>query len=67
MLGEKSDIFYLKFEKDYFYEGDILTCDKNVKLLVLEDPHKKWYKQLLEFITFGLYKTPTQYKCKVIE
>jgi hypothetical protein len=67
MLGIKNDIFYLKFKDNYFYKGDIITCGNNVKLKVLETPHKKWWKQLIQFITFGLYKASAQYKCKVLE
>lgn len=32
-----------------------------------ETPHKRWYKQLLQFISFGLYKAPVQYKCKIFD
>lgn len=67
MLGNKRDIFFLKFEENYFYKGAIITCGKNVKLKILETPHKKWWKQLFQFITLGIYKAPTVYKCKVIE
>lgn len=66
MIGNKRDTFYLKFEQNWFHKGDILTCDNNVKLKVLEDPHKKWWKRLFQFITFGLYKAPIEYKCKLI-
>jgi hypothetical protein len=67
MIINKRDIFYLQFEGNYFYKNDIITCGRDVKLKVLETPHKKWWKRLLQFITFGIYKAPTQYKCKVIE
>jgi hypothetical protein len=63
----KKTIFYLQFQKNYYNKGDILTTGNNVKIKILETPHKKWWKQLLQFITFRLYKSPTQYKCKVIE
>jgi len=67
MLGNKRDLLFLKFEENYFYKGDIITCGKNVKLKILETPHKKWWKQLFQILTFGVYKAPTAYKCKVIE
>ena len=63
----KRTIFYLQFEKNYFHKGDVVTCGKNVKLKLLEDPHKKWWKQLFQYISFGIYKAPIYYKCKVIE
>ena len=65
-MFDKCDTFYLNFENNYFYKNDIITVGKNVKLKVLETPHKKWWKQLFQFVTFGLYKAPTQYKCKII-
>ena len=64
---KNNDKFYLVFNDIYFYKNDIITIGKNVKMKVLETPHKKWWKQLLQFITFKLYKAPTQYKCKIIE
>ena len=48
-------------------QNDIIEIYEGIRLKVLETPHKKWYKQLLQFITFGLYKTPIMYKCKVIQ
>lgn len=62
----KSNKFYIKFSENYFNKNDIIETSNNIKLKVLETPHKKWYKQLLQFITFGLYKAPTQYKVKII-
>ena len=62
----KMDEFYLKLADNYFNKGDILISNDGVKCKTLETPHKKWWKQILQFITFGLYKAPTQYKCKII-
>ena len=68
MFGNKRDLFFLKFEENYFYKGDVITCGKNVKLKILGTPHKKWWKLLFQALTFGIYKAPTvYYKCKVIE
>ena len=67
MFWNKRDLVFLRFEENYFYKGDVITCGRNVSLKILETPHEKWWKQLLQFITFGIYMAPTQYKCKVIE
>ena len=67
MFFNKRDLLFLKFEENYFCKGDVITCGRNVKLKVLETPRKKWWKQLPQFVTFGLYMSPIQYKCKVIE
>lgn len=67
MIGTNKQSFYLKFLDNWYYKNDIIKTSEGIKLKVLETPHKKWYKQLLQFITFGLYKAPTEYKCKVIE
>lgn len=45
---------------------NLIIGDRNYSIKVLETPHKKWYKQLLQFISFGLYKAPHQYKCKLM-
>jgi len=66
-MFDKEEIFYLKFNGNYFYKNDIIPEGKDVQMKVLETPHKKRYKQRFQTITFGLYKAPTQYKCKIIE
>ena len=62
-----SSIFYVYFEDNYFNKGDIINSGNHCKFKVMQTPHKKWYKQLLQFITFGLYEAPTQYKVKQID
>jgi endonuclease IV len=63
---KNNNTFHLTFSENWFQKRDILTDDKKQELIVLETPHKKWYKQLLQFISFGLYKAPYQYKIKLI-
>lgn len=65
-MVKKSDIFELYFEGSHFYKKDIITVGKNVKMLILRDPHPTWWRKFLEKVTFGLYQAPTTYKCKVI-
>lgn len=68
-MKTKEDKFYIRFSENWYNKGDILIPEGNYayKIKVLETPHKKRWKQLFQFITFGLYKAPIQYKCKVIE
>lgn len=68
-MEKNNKVFYLHFPENCFNKGYILIPEGNCvcKVKVLEIPHKKWYKQLLQFITFGLYKAPTQYKVKLLE
>ena len=62
------ETFKLQFEDNYFQKNDILYLENNKQTMkVLETPHKKWYKQLFQFLTFGLYQAPYQYKCKLIK
>ena len=66
-MKNKDKIFYLDLDSNLFDKGDIIDIgNNNYQAKVLETPHKKWYKQLFQFITFGWYKAPTQYKCKII-
>ena len=51
-------------DSNFYQKNDILSAGESTILQVIEDPHKKWYKVLLQFITFGLYKAPYQYKVK---
>lgn len=63
----KDKIVYLKFSENWFDKNDIISTENNIILKVLETPHKKWYKQFLQWISFGWYKAPTMYKVKIIE
>ena len=67
-MKKKDKIFYLDLDSNWFDKGDIIDIGDGeyCKAIILETPHKKWYKQLFQFITFGWYKAPTQYKCKII-
>jgi hypothetical protein len=67
MIGKKRNTFYLKFSENWYYRNDIIRTSDGTRLRVLESPHKKWYKQLLQFITFCLYKAPHQYKVEIIK
>ena len=64
---EDKNTFEIKFDQNWFNRKDILTISEGVKVEILETPHRKWYKVLLQFITFRLYKVPYQYKVKIIE
>jgi len=67
---KKQGTFYLIFDENYFNITDQLKeleIQNEQKLEMLENPHKKWWKQLFQFITFGIYRAPYQYKCKIIE
>jgi hypothetical protein len=57
---------HIMFAENYFNKRDVLTCNDSRKLKVLETPHKKWYKKVLQYVTFGLYKAPYQYKVKLL-
>ena len=64
----RQTIIDLKVQGEPFEKGDILTMGKHVKLKVIQKPGKRWYKVLLEIVSFGWYKAPTEdYKCRVIE
>lgn len=60
-------LFKITFSDHFFVKGDLLITQTGCRLEVLEDPHKKWYKILLQYITFGLYKAPAEYKVKVLK
>lgn len=63
---ESNEIFTISFTMDYTKHQQLVSNNDNYQLLMLENPYKKWYKILLEFLTLGFYKAPYQYKCKLI-
>ena len=67
---KENNTFNIFLSEHSFCKGDVLglttTKDESYEFIVLETPRKKWYKQLLQFISFGLYKAPYQYKVKLI-
>jgi len=63
----KGNTFRVIFKYNYFEKGEVLTVGNCGKVKVLQKPYKKWYRRLLYFITFGLYKAPWGYKVKLIK
>ncbi len=61
----KKEEFYLTFSENWFSKDHLLISSTNQKLRVLEDPHRKWYRILLQWITFRWYKAPYQYKVEI--
>ena len=57
---------FIRFDNIIFNAKGILPTSNSAKLKVLTDPKRKWYKVLFQYITFGLYKAPIQYKVKVV-
>lgn len=45
-----------------FCPGDILQDYYKRKFLVISNPHKKWYKLLLQYLTFTLYRATWEYQ-----
>ncbi len=58
--------FKLYFSEEYFKSDDILVTE-SVKCKVLSTPKSRWWLKLLQYVTFGWYKAPWYYKCKIIE
>lgn len=59
--------FKIQLDSNRFSKGEIISSNyKDYLAEVMESPHKKWWKKLLQFITFGLYKAPYQYKIKLL-
>ena len=65
-IKKKMTEFEVTVSENSFVKSDILLERENCYLEVLENPYRKWYKILFQFITFGLYKAPWQYKVKLI-
>ncbi len=61
--GITRECFKLVLDGNWFNVGDIVTSGRYTGLII-NNPCKKWYKLLLQLITFGWYKAPYQYKIK---
>lgn len=63
----KKNYFYLKLDSNYFNKGDVIEISSNSKGIIVNTPNAYWYRKLFRFISFGLYKIPTEYKCKILK
>ncbi len=61
----KGEEFIIEFKDNWLIKDHILCCIDRQKLEVLEDPTRKWWKILLQYISFNLYKAPYEYKVKI--
>lgn len=59
--------FTIIFGGDMLPQNSIMSYGKTTKLQVLENPYRKWYQLIVQFLTFNYYKAPYQYKVKVIK
>jgi hypothetical protein len=59
--GKTKSFFKLTLDYDHFHAGDVLNTTY-VKLLIITQPKRKWYKLLLQYITFTIYKAPWEYQ-----
>lgn len=66
--GKTKSVFKLSLDHDWFYPNDIVvTANKNIEIMIIKEPKQKWYKKLLEYITFKMYMAPWEYKTTVHE
>ncbi len=66
-MGDKP--FILEFEHDFTKKDDIIFTRVNdvaTRLRVLENPHRKWYKIVLQILCIGFYQAPYEYKVKIV-
>ena len=58
--GINNTAFKVTFNEDWYKTDQTAESSLyNVKILTL--PDKKWYKRLLQFVSFGLFKAPYEY------
>lgn len=63
----KREVVELKLSENIFYKNEVIVTANNIKLLILSTPHRTYWRRFLEIISFGIYKTPVTYKCKVLQ
>lgn len=64
---ENNQRFKIKFDQNWATKNTILTTQYQQKLKVLSTPERKWYKILLQIITFGWYKAPYEYTVEIMK
>ena len=63
-----SKTFKLYFKEDWFNKGDVFITEGYINhAVVISTPKSRWFLKLLEIISFGFYKAPIYYKCKIIK
>jgi len=55
---------YFKLNLAYAFEvGTIFMMPHSIEeFMIINEPKRKWYKRVIQFITFKLYKAPWEYK-----
>ena len=49
-----SKLLYVEFIDHWYSKDDVFVTDEpGIKIVVLETPKRKWYKKLLQWLTFG--------------
>ena len=62
---ETDNTIIINLDKKEYNKYDILSTG-DCRLQVIKKPRRKWYKLLLQLITFNRYKAPHQYKCRIL-
>lgn len=57
--------FNITFSDNWIKRYDILETSEGIQLRVVSTPTRTWYKLLLQWLTFGLYKAPWWYTVEV--
>ena len=65
--GTENKEFDINLDWVFFKADGNIISNLGQEMIVCSNPSKKWYKKLLEKLTFGIYKAPWQYKVKLIE
>lgn len=58
--------FTITFNSGWYpKKNDILELSNGVRAIVIKNPKRKWYKLLLQYISFGWYQAPYEYPIKI--
>lgn len=66
-MSIEDNTFKLVFKDDWLQEGDLIYTGEAIQAEILEKPHRKWWKLLLQFITLRFYAAPWEYKVRYIK
>lgn len=69
-FADKKDTFKINLKDNLYIAGcdyyDTKSESKSFGGKIIKPPHRKWYKLILQYLTFGRYKAPWECKIKLL-
>lgn len=67
MSQNNTEAFTITFKENWLKRNYILEQPNEVQCKVISEPRRIWWKVLLQYLTFGIYKAPYEYDLELIK